>query len=42
MTPGAARPGAEEPASGLMNIGQVLELLRPHLPPEVLKAVIEL
>lgn len=32
MTPGAARPGAEEPASGLMNIGQVLELLRPEHP----------
>ena len=32
MTTGAARPGAEEPASGLMNIGQVLELLRPELP----------
>ena len=32
MTAGAARPGAEEPASGLMNIGQVLELLRPEHP----------
>ena len=32
MTPGAARPGAEETASGLMNIGQVLELLRPEHP----------
>jgi len=32
LTPGAARPGAEEPASGLMNIGQVLELLRPEHP----------
>lgn len=32
MTPGAARPGAEEPVSGLMNIGQVLELLRPEHP----------
>jgi DNA-binding transcriptional MerR regulator len=30
LTTGAARPGAEEPASGLMNIGQVLELLRPE------------
>jgi DNA-binding transcriptional MerR regulator len=30
LTPGAARPGAEQPASGLMNIGQVLELLRPE------------
>ena len=29
MTTGAARPGAEEPGSGLMNIGQVLEVLRP-------------
>jgi DNA-binding transcriptional MerR regulator len=32
LTTGAARPGAEEPASGLMNIGQVLELLRPEHP----------
>jgi DNA-binding transcriptional MerR regulator len=32
LTPGAARPGAEETASGLMNIGQVLELLRPEHP----------
>ena len=32
MTPGAARPGAEETASGLMSIGQVLELLRPEHP----------
>jgi DNA-binding transcriptional MerR regulator len=32
LTSGAARPGAEEPASGLMNIGQVLELLRPEHP----------
>ena len=32
MTPGAARPGAEETASGLMNIGQVLELLRAEHP----------
>jgi len=32
LTPGAARPGAEETASGLMSIGQVLELLRPEHP----------
>jgi DNA-binding transcriptional MerR regulator len=32
LTPGAARQGAEEPLSGLMNIGQVLEMLRPEHP----------
>jgi DNA-binding transcriptional MerR regulator len=32
LTPGAARPGAEETDSGLMSIGQVLELLRPEHP----------
>ena len=32
MTAGAARPGAEESATGLMSIGQVLELLRPEHP----------
>jgi DNA-binding transcriptional MerR regulator len=32
LSPGAARPGAEEPRSGLLNIGQVLEVLRPEFP----------